>query len=117
MASTATVQGTITITGDLAAQALQFAGAANAASPVKEDFLNLSMGNTTLTAPTAATPTYLILVPPAGNTALMTLRGIAGDTGVALHKTNPTFIALDSTFVSCVINAGATVTGLRVLWV
>jgi len=57
-----------------------------------------------------------MIIPPAGNINLMTLKGVAGDTGIPLHLTNPTFIPLNTTFVSLVINAAAAIVGVRLVW-
>ena len=60
--------------------------------------------NTTVTIPSGTT--LLVIVPPTGNANALTLKGVAGDTGVAMHKTKPTIIALDSS-PTVVVNAGA----------
>lgn len=93
------------------------AAASNAASPAQVDLVNLSAGANTITVPTGgATAVGVTIVPPAGNTSLITLKGIAGDTGVPLHKTDPTSIALDATCATFVLNAAAPITGVRFFW-
>ncbi len=37
----------------------------------------------------------VIIYPPSGNAGVVTLKGATGDTGVALHKTNPFALSLD----------------------
>ncbi len=90
----------------------------NAVSPGMEVVQTLAIGANTITAPVVSglVVTALTIIPPAGNTALITLKGIAGDTGVALHKTDPTVIAVDTTFVSLVLNAASAVVGVRLIW-
>lgn len=90
----------------------------NAVSPAKSDVVSLALGANTITAPVISglVVTGLLIIPPSGNTALMTLKGVTGDTGIPLHLTNHTFLSLDTTFVSLVLNAAAAVVGVRLIW-
>jgi hypothetical protein len=97
-------------------QTIPINAAANAASPVLEQLVNLASGNTTFAVPASGTTTRLTVIPPSGNTTLITLKGVNGDTGVALHKTDPTSIALDATFASLVLNAALLINGVRLIW-
>lgn len=116
MATTSARSMTITFTGDVT-QTQPVSAANNTSSPGQVELKTLSSGANTITVPTSGTvPTAVTLIPPTGNTNLITLKGISGDTGVALHKTDPTTIALDSTVSTFVLNAAATVTGLRLIW-
>ena len=116
MAVNAARTTTITFTGDVQAQQT-VAAAANAASPGQIDVVTLTTGANTITAPTGGTtPKCLTIIPPTGNVATLTLKGLTGDTGVPLHLTDPSSIALAGSFASLVITAGATVTGLRLIW-
>lgn len=115
MATSATWTATLTLAGDDTATKL-YNAAANNASPASDTLINLASGANTLTSPVAAVPTRLTIIPPALNTVLLTLKGITGDTGVHLHLTDPTSIAIDSTLVSVVLNAAAICNGVRVLW-
>jgi hypothetical protein len=54
------------------------------------------------------------IIPPSGNVVTLTLKGITGDTGVGLHLTQPTSLAL-ATGAAFGITAGATVT-IRIIW-
>jgi hypothetical protein len=68
----------------------------------------LSMGANTITIPTGTT--MMVIQPPAGNTILVTLKGVAGDTGIPLHKTLATGpINLDSTAATFVLNAASAI--------
>ena len=57
-----------------------------------------------------------VLTHPDSRTASLTLKGVTGDTGVALHLTDPTTIALASSVTTFCLTAGGTVTGLRIYW-
>ncbi len=116
MAVSASRTTTITFTGDVTG-VQTVAAAVNAASPGQMDILSLTTGANTITAPTGgATPKCLTVIPPAGNTQALTLKGITGDTGVPLHLTDPSSISLAGAFVSLVINAAGPVTGVRLIW-
>lgn len=91
--------------------------ASNTASPGSIEIRTLSSGNTTITLPTGgSTVVSCTIVPPSGNTTAITVRGVAGDTGIRIHNTDPTTIAFDSSVTSFVINTAATVTGARLYW-
>ena len=92
--------------------------ATNTASPGMIEIRTLAVGNTTISVPTGgSTPVACTIVPSSGNTSAITIRGVAGDTGIRIHNTDPTTIALDSSVTSFVINvATADVTGARLYW-
>jgi len=107
---------TITFTGDITAT-LTNAAASNAASPGMSELKNLVNGANTITVPTGgATPVAVRVVPPAGNVVSITLKGVTGDTGVALHLTDPTTIALAASVSSFCLTAGGAITGVRFIW-
>ncbi len=107
---------TITFTGDTTATQTN-AAAQNPNSPGQNELRSLAIGANTITVPTGgATAVSVTIVPPAGNTAALTLKGVAGDAGIALHPTDPSTIALGAGVVSFVLNAGAVVTGVRFIW-
>ena len=74
----------------------------------------LQSGANTITCPTVPAPSGCIIVLPATNTAVTTLKGVSGDTGIALGKTTTTMLNWDPTAVpaSFVLNSAATQTGL-----
>jgi hypothetical protein len=90
----------------------------NNASPGEIDIVKLNPGANTITAPSVTNliPTALTIIPPAANTSLLTLKGVSGDTGIPLHLTDPTSIALDVTFTSLVLLAATTTSGVRLIW-
>lgn len=90
----------------------------NIVSPGMSVIQSLALGANTITAPIVSGIVVkgLTIIPPAGNTNLMTLKGVTGDTGVPLHLTDPTSISLNTTFVSLCINAAAAIVGVRLIW-
>lgn len=107
---------TITFTGDVTATQTNAAGQ-NQASPGVSQLTTLAVGVNTITSPAGgATPVAVTIIPPAGNVQAITLKGIAGDTGILLHPTDPTTLALGAGVASFVLNAGGSVVGLRLIW-
>ncbi len=104
-------------TGDIGS-VFSNAAASNNASPAELITQRLTVGNNTITAPvtTGVTVTGLTILPPVANPTLITLKGVNGDTGIPIHKTNPTFIPLDATFVSLVLSVGTQIDKLRLIW-
>lgn len=90
----------------------------NSSSPGEVQIVRLASGNNTisLSAVTGIVPTALVIIPPAGNATLITLKGVNGDTGIPLHKTDPMTVSLDSTFTSLVLNAAAQIDGVKLIW-
>jgi hypothetical protein len=116
MATNAARGATITFSGDVTGTEIVNA-AANAASPGQIQILNLAAGANTITPPGGgATIVAVRIIPPAGNTQLITLKGVTGDTGVPLHKTDYTELGLDATLTTFVLTAAGIVTGLRLIW-
>ena len=118
MAHIVTSQRTVTVqfTGGVQA-ANTFSAANNAASPGQIEIKTLAAGPNTITPPTGgSTPKSVTIIPPEANVNLIKLKGIAGDTGVDLHKTDPTTIALDSPTNTFVLDAALQVVGVRLVW-
>lgn len=107
---------TLTYTGDITATQTVPA-AQNLASPGVIELKNLNSGANTITVPTGgATAVAVTIIPPAGNTHSILLKALTGDTGVRLHNTDPTTLALDSSVTTFVLTVGASITGLRFIW-
>lgn len=107
---------TITFTGDFTAT-LSLPAGSNPASPGMSELKSLASGANTITIPTGgATCVSVTLIPPAGNTVVLTLKGIAGDSGIVLHPTDPTTIAIAPAVASFVLDASAALTGIRLVW-
>jgi hypothetical protein len=119
MAVTSTRTMVITFTGDV--QETQPVNAAtNATSPgVTTIIASLASGFNAITVLTAAgfVPTAVTIIPPAANVVTLTLKGITGDTGIALHLTDPTTIALAASVTTFGLTVGAAgIVGLRLIW-
>lgn len=73
-------------------------------------------GANTVTVPTTATA--VIIVPATSNTATLTIKGVTGDTGVAISKVNPTVLSFDATPpASFVLTAGAGAANVEVSFI
>jgi len=95
-----------------------FSAANNTTSIAKMDLVSLASGNNTITVPsvTGFSVVAVTIVPPPGNTNLVTLKGVNGDTGFGIHKTDPTCLALDTSTSSFVLSAANTINGVRLIW-
>ncbi len=94
------------------------AAASNTNSPGSITVHTLASGANTITLPTGGTvPAAATIVPPSGNTETITLKGVTGDTGIVLHKTDPCTVSLGTTAAGTFcLTAGGTITGLRIIW-
>ena len=116
MASTSNRSVTLTSTVDNIFNQ-SYSAAANTASPSQSDLLTLASGFTTITPPAGgSTPKAVTIIPPAGNVITITLKGVTGDTGVLLHPTDPTTIALGSPTATFGLTTSAILTGIRLIW-
>lgn len=116
MAVTAVRRIAIELSGDVDA-AHTYSAANNIASPGQIDIVTLASGANTITPPTGgSTPVACTIIPPSGNLNTITLKGLTGDTGVVLHKTDPSVIALNSPTNTFVLTASAIITGVRLVW-
>src|SRR5579859_695781 len=120
MATSSIRQTVMTFQGDIN-QNVTLVASTNTNSQGANYLSSLVVGNNTIIPPTASSvmPIFSVtIIPPATNTTLLILKGVNGDTGIPIHKTNPTTIALDTTFTNFVINnsGGSTITGVRFIW-
>jgi|SRR6516162_1078026 hypothetical protein len=116
MAVNATRVVTITYSGDIQGTDT-LSAAANAVSPGSVTVHTLTVGDNTITVPTGgSTVKGATIVPPAGNAQTITLKGVGGDTGIALSKLDPTSLGFDTAPVNFILNAGGTINLLRILW-
>lgn len=117
MATSTTRTVTIASAGDIISGET-FSATPNTSTPRLQDVVSLSSGNNTITVPSSGTavPNALTIIPPASNGVQLTLKGVNGDTGIAIHLTDPTTIALGSAVTSLVISAASNISGLRFLW-
>lgn len=106
----------IQLSGDIEL-ADSFVAAANENSPGQVEIKQLASGTNTITPPTSSCTTKACtIIPPAGSTVDITLKGVAGDTGIVLHNTDPTTIALDNPSGTFVLSAASTINGVRLIW-
>ena len=116
MSVSATRTITIVYSGDVTGTET-IAAAVNAASPGSVEIKSLASGLNTITVPTGgATVTCCTIFPPVGNTVSITLKGVTGDTGIRIHNTDPTAIAIDPSATTFVLTTGNTITGVRLYW-
>jgi hypothetical protein len=104
---------TITFSGDVSG-AESISAATNSSSPGSIQYINLASGFNGINVPTSAVAATI--VPPAGNATSITLKGVTGDSGIRLHNTDPTTIALHSSVSSIGLTAGDAITGVRIFW-
>jgi hypothetical protein len=74
----------------------------------------LQAGANTITIPTSPAPTGCIIQLPSTNTSVTTLKGVGGDTGIAIGKTGAMMLCFDPTAVpsNFVLSSVSTQTGL-----
>lgn len=107
----------IHLSGDVTKEVIQSA-LDNTSAMDKSDLVTLNIGSNTITVPsiTGFTITGLTIIPPAGNTNVITLKGVGGDTGFPIHLTDPTSIGLGAAFASLVLSVTAQVVGVQLIW-
>lgn len=116
MATTSERKTTITYSGDVGGTQV-IEAADNTASPGQVQIVTLANGDNTITVPTGGTtPKCVTIVKPSDNATAITFKGVAGDTGRRLHDTDPDSISLHSTVTNFILNAGASITGVRLFW-
>lgn len=103
---------TITWTGDVE-YSQEFDSTAVSTGSGQSQKVNLSSGNNSITVPSSAVG--VTIIPPDSNAVQITLKGVNGDTGVALHLTNPALISLQSV-TTFVLNAANAITGVRLIY-
>lgn len=86
----------------------------NANSPLASYLQDMASGANTITISSKAS--CLVIVPPAGNVATMTLKGVGGDTGISIGLLAPQVLQFPSTPpASVVLNISAAVTGFQII--
>jgi len=116
MATASTRKVSIGFSGQYGASNV-YQAAVNADSPGQHEYKTLALGNNTITPPGGgSTPVAVTIVPPAGNTGTITLKGINADTGVVLHKTDPSSFGLNSSTATFVLTASVQITDVQLIW-
>lgn len=102
-----TIGGSVT---GLPTGAKTFSGTISSAAAVGQTTeVTLASGDNTITVPTGATAA--LIQPPSANAVALKLKGAAGDTGIAIHKTMPSILALDASQTDFILNAVAQTAG------
>lgn len=122
MANTSNKSLSIQITGDGSSSTISwseiFAGLSNPLSPAQSEIKDLASGLNTITPPTGGgtTPVGVLIIPPSTNSQTITLKGVTGDTGVPLSKTDFCYISLGSTGTFA-LTTGGIISGVRFIWI
>ena len=112
MAITAFIGISGTITGTLSGTE-SLAASVSIASGVVPQTTQVTLGNGANTVTVPANANGFLFTPASGNSQTLTLKGVSGDTGIALHPTNPLLLFFPaSPPASLVITAGGATTGL-----
>jgi hypothetical protein len=93
MANAANLELIITMTG-MASGGTKIDDTVVTSALALKDIISLSTGFNAVSVPPGAT--HMTIYPPAANTNSLTLKGITGDTGIALSKTTLTCLSLDT---------------------
>jgi hypothetical protein len=86
----------------------------NANSPMYSQYINLSNSNNAITSPTVAGG--VIFTPPTANTNTITLKGVNGDTGIAVSKIASCLFTFDTTPANFVITTGGAINACELFW-
>lgn len=107
----------LTFTGDITYQQV-FAATDNLSANGEQLFTDLAPGFNAFTIPVAGAtvPTAVTIIPPSANVQTMTLKGVTGDTGIPINRSNPTSVALATTATTFGITAGSTIAGVRLIY-
>lgn len=112
MSSSADRAITIVFQGDVAGTQ-ELEAAENTTSPAGTLAVVLSSGNNTIAVPTGATA--VTIAKASDNVVALVVKGVAGDTGIRLHDTDPDSLSLHASQTSFVINAASAAT-VRFYW-
>ena len=74
--------------------------------------LTLASGDNTIAIPVGGLA--MLFIPPVANSDTITLKGVTGDTGIPLSKTEPSYISLDAAGGDILLVAGAEIAGCEV---
>lgn len=90
----------------------------NAVSPANSFLADLGTGNNPITLPDLAglVTTGITIIPPPGNTVIITLKGASGDTGIPLHITDPSSFGVDPTLTEIILTVASDVESVIVVF-
>jgi len=85
-------------------------------SPSSDEMIDLASGFNAI-AVDSTHGRIICFIPPRGNTAVMTLKGVTGDTGIPLNPQGPTVISLPATspYTTFGITCAGDVVGCRLI--
>ena len=87
----------------------------NVNSPLYSQYINLASGVNTITVPTVAGG--VIATPPPSNADTITLKGVSGDTGIAVSKIGSCLLTFDTTPVaSFVLTTNGIINAYELFW-
>lgn len=112
MAVTSNRKVVIQFTGDVL-YSQEFSAAVSSLGSGQNQLVDLASGANTITVPSNAVA--VTIIPPSDNEETITLKGVTGDTGISLSKTDPCSLSLLSVS-SFVLTAGGVITGLRLIY-
>lgn len=121
MAASATVTISIAVTG-LPAGSEAIAPAAITSATAVGQIQTVNLTSSTffaLTVPSIPNaPTGVLIIPPSGNAVTLTLKGVTGDTGIALSLTGWNYVSLAGAGGALGILPGAgAVNGVQLVWI
>lgn len=90
-----------------------FSAEENDSSPGEIHSIDLAIGANTIVVNDHSVA--VVIIPTIDNVSILTLKGIAGDTGIILNPTRPSIVSLD-TVTSFVLNASA-ITTVRFIFI
>lgn len=114
MAKTIATYMQVAVSGDGFTATPLYSSTSTNPSGVPPTSVSLVNGNTTVAVP--ATAQGFTIVPPPGSTVIKTLKGVAGDTGFAIHNSLPTSIALTPGAVASFVIGANGVESVEVIW-
>lgn len=114
MSATSTRSIKVAFSGDVGGTT-EIEAAANTDSPASVTVHALLVGDNIITIPTPGTKKAVTIQKPSDHVGFLTLKGIVGDDGIALHPTDPDSISLHDNQLVIVLNATVAVT-VRLFW-
>ncbi len=115
MAKTVTTTTTVTLSGDgWGGSGPLFSESVENDVGVSPSFVTLSSGNNTIAVPASATG--VVIVPTPGSTVALTLKGIAGDTGIPLDPALSTSLKFTAGAVASFVLNAASGTTVSLVW-
>ena len=87
-----------------------------AVSPLGSGVMQLVTVTTALTVTVPTNAVGVMIIPPVSNTTALTIKGIAGDTGIGIHLTDPTSLGLSTTQTTIILAAATTTSNVRLIF-